>query len=216
MAQEKRMMKERDELLDHPGMRRALGFIQGEVWSVNPLVFFSYHLVGCMNNWHLDVTKECLDVIQKCRSYNPSVQLRPPSDSLPFSGMTINMGSPKNPGVVTGIHLDCMNYPFCPCVVYSSGSFDHTKGGHFALHDSKRLVKFPPGCAIYVSSAVTRHSNVPVQEGEARQSFTMYMAGALVRFAQGGCQLLHGRTLHNSNVGWSPLERVGGEWVVQR
>jgi hypothetical protein len=126
--------------------------------------------------------------------------------------MTVNVGTPEVPGVATGMHRDCMNYPFCPCAIYASGDHDHTKGGHLVLHDVKRLVEFPSGSVIFIPSAVVRHSNLPVQKGEVRRSFTTYVAGSLVRFAQAGMKLLHGESIYNDKVGWSTL--VGDERVV--
>lgn len=165
-----------------------------------------------MLNWYGEVSDECFDVIRQCRAYNPDCQ--PPSDLLPFTGMTVNIGTPDVPGVATGVHLDCMNFPFCPCAIYATGNHDHKKGGHLVLHDVKKVVEFPSGCTIFIPSAVLRHSNVPVQGGEIRRSFTAYTAGGLIRFVRAGFKLLHGERIYNKNVSWSTLVRVGDERVV--
>ncbi|KAE9401182.1 hypothetical protein BT96DRAFT_818264, partial [Gymnopus androsaceus JB14] len=47
-------------------------------------------------------------------------------------------------------HEDWYNILFGMCAVYSSGLFDHTRGGHFIAWSLGIVAQFPPGCVIYV------------------------------------------------------------------
>lgn len=50
------------------------------------------------------------------------------------------------------------------------------------------VIEFPPGSTILVPSAAIAHSNVPIQRGEQRYSFTQYSAGGLFRWVDHGFQ----------------------------
>ncbi|KAJ7811173.1 hypothetical protein B0H14DRAFT_3479965 [Mycena olivaceomarginata] len=45
--------------------------------------------------------------------------------------------------------------------------------------DLKLVVEFPPGALILFPSATISHSNVPVQPGDERASFTQFTAGGI-------------------------------------
>ena len=63
---------------------------------------------------------------------------------------------------------------------------------------------------IMIPSAVIRHSNVPIQQGEECYSFTQYSAGGLFRWVDNGFQ--------NEDEFWSKLqehERAEEEVVMQ-
>ncbi|KAJ7161982.1 hypothetical protein C8R43DRAFT_880570 [Mycena crocata] len=102
-----------------------------------------------------------------------------------FSCAAFNFG----PNVWTFRHRDVLNVPFGWCAVQSAGPFDPTKGGHLVLWDLMLVIEFPPGALILLPSATINHSNVPVQEGDKRVSFTQFTAGGLMRFVDNGFRM---------------------------
>jgi hypothetical protein len=70
--------------------------------------------------------------------------------------------------------------------VQSLGPFDPKRGGHLVLWDLKLVVEFPPGALILLPSATIAHSNIPVDEGDERISFTQFTAGGLFRYMDNG------------------------------
>lgn len=49
-------------------------------------------------------------------------------------------------------------------------------------------VEFPAGSTVLIPSAAIAHSNVPIQPGERRYSFTQYSAGGIFRWVDHGFQ----------------------------
>ncbi len=99
-----------------------------------------------------------------------------------FAAATFNLG----PQVATSVHLDHLNLAFGLCAVTALGNYDYKKGGHLILWDLKLIIEFPPGTMILIPSAILRHSNVAVQGGETRYSFTQYSAAGLFRWVRCG------------------------------
>jgi hypothetical protein len=99
-----------------------------------------------------------------------------------FSCATFNFG----PNVWTFRHRDIQNVPFGWCAVQSAGDFDATKGGYLVLWELKLVIEFPAGALILLPSATITHSNVPVQKGDTRVSFTQFTAGGLMRYIDNG------------------------------
>jgi hypothetical protein len=79
-----------------------------------------------------------------------------------------------------------MNCPFGWCAIQALGHFNPRAGGHLVLWDLKLVVEFPPGALILIPSATIEHSNIPVQRGDSRCSFTQYCAGGLFRYVDNG------------------------------
>ncbi|KAK7040635.1 hypothetical protein R3P38DRAFT_2513428 [Favolaschia claudopus] len=109
-------------------------------------------------------------------------------------------------------HRDVCNLPYGWCAIQSMGNFDATKGGHLILWDLKMVVEFPAGALILVPSATIAHSNIPVQDGDERVSFTQFTAGNLFRFTDN-----NGRTdkkfSEEDPEGYSrALEQRGSRW----
>ncbi|KAJ6470197.1 hypothetical protein C8R47DRAFT_988907, partial [Mycena vitilis] len=48
------------------------------------------------------------------------------------------------------------------------------------------FIEFPAGSHILLPSAIIAHSNVPVQAGDRRASFTQYTAGGIIRYVGNG------------------------------
>ncbi|KAJ7089280.1 hypothetical protein B0H15DRAFT_780112 [Mycena belliarum] len=103
-------------------------------------------------------------------------------DKSIFACATFNFG----PNVWTFRHRDVLNLPFGMCAVQALGPFDPTKGGHLILWELKLVIEFPPGALILLPSATITHSNIPVQAGDQRASFTQYTAGGIFRYVDNG------------------------------
>ncbi|KAF7328643.1 hypothetical protein MSAN_02472900 [Mycena sanguinolenta] len=92
--------------------------------------------------------------------------------------------SPPSPSIPP--HRDVCDLPFGWCAIQPLGNFDAQKRGHLVLWDVKLVVEFPAGALILLPSATIAHSNVPVQDGEERISFTQFTAGGLFRYVDNG------------------------------
>ncbi|KAJ7121217.1 hypothetical protein C8R46DRAFT_1050701 [Mycena filopes] len=101
-----------------------------------------------------------------------------------FAACTFNFG----PNAVTRPHLDAANLVWGWCCITAFGCFNPDLGGHLILWDLRLVIRFPPGSTIMIPSALLRHSNVSIQQGETRYSFTQFTAGGLFRWiANGNC-----------------------------
>ncbi|KAJ6518037.1 hypothetical protein C8R47DRAFT_960144, partial [Mycena vitilis] len=99
-----------------------------------------------------------------------------------FAAGTFNFG----PCTVTLPHLDFANLAWGWCAVTALGRFDPDKGGHLILWDLRLVIRFPPGTTIFIPSAILRHSNVSIQQGETRFSFTQFSAAGIFRYVYNG------------------------------
>ncbi|KAJ7936118.1 hypothetical protein B0H13DRAFT_1589846, partial [Mycena leptocephala] len=99
-----------------------------------------------------------------------------------FAAATINFG----PFTITLPHLDFANLAWGWCAVTALGNFDPNKGGHLILWDLRLVIRFPPSSTILLPSAIFRHSNVSIQQGERRFSFTQFTAAGVFRFVHNG------------------------------
>ncbi len=115
---------------------------------------------------------------------HPSLRLNFPNSIYPAAHF--NFG----PNSVCFEHTDFANDPINWCHVTALGRFDSTKGGHIILLDLRIAVEFPAGGSAFIPSAIARHANVPIQEGEVRLSFTQFCPGGLLRWVDAGFQTL--------------------------
>lgn len=111
--------------------------------------------------------------------------LKRPFNSI-FTAASYNLG----PQVVCFPHVDFANLPFGWCAITAIGNFDPKKGGHLILWDYKLIIEFPPGSTILIPSAIIKHSNTKIFEGETRYSFTQFAAGGLFRWVDNKFQTL--------------------------
>lgn len=102
-------------------------------------------------------------------------------DSI-FAAASANFG----PTVLTFEHADFGNKANGICPIWCAGSFDSTKGGHLIVRQLNKVIQFPPGSMILISSATIQHGNVAIAPGETRVSFTQYSAGGLFRWVHYG------------------------------
>jgi hypothetical protein len=112
--------------------------------------------------------------------HNPDLR-RPFSHSVFFCA-NFNFGR----NVWTFKHRDVLNLAFGWCAIQALGEFDATKGGHLVLWDLGLVVEFPAGALILLPSATVSHSNIPVQQGEARASFSQFSPGGIFRYVNAG------------------------------
>lgn len=99
-----------------------------------------------------------------------------------FGASTFNFG----PATVTFPHTDAANLAWGWCSITALGSFNPDLGGHLVLWNMGLVIRFPPGSTILIPSALIRHSNTPIQQGEFRYSFTQYSAAGLFRWVENG------------------------------
>ncbi|KAJ7690435.1 hypothetical protein B0H14DRAFT_2420447 [Mycena olivaceomarginata] len=120
------------------------------------------------------------------RMRRPAADASPPSPSplRPLGFLLRQFQFWRN--VWTFKHRDILNLAFGWCAIQALGRFDATKGGHLILWDLGLVVEFPAGALILVPSATIAHSNVPVQEGETRTSFTQFSPGGIFRYVDNG------------------------------
>ncbi|KAJ6569172.1 hypothetical protein B0H19DRAFT_850551, partial [Mycena capillaripes] len=110
--------------------------------------------------------------------------LRRPFACSVFFAAAFNFG----PRVWTFRYHDILNLAFGWCAVQALGKFNPKKGGHLVLWDLKLVIEFPAGALILLPLATIAHSNVPVQEGEERVSFTQFSVGGIFRHIDNGFQ----------------------------
>ncbi|KAJ7867084.1 hypothetical protein B0H14DRAFT_3441981 [Mycena olivaceomarginata] len=137
--------------------------------------------------WKLHFEHGRLDFMRTTSTTTPNWRKHSPISDDPFpksvfSCAAFNFGT----NVWTFKHRDVCNLPFGWCAVQSLGNFDAQAGGHLVLWDLKLVVEFPAGALILLPSATIAHSNIPVQEGDERISFTQFTAGGLFRFVDAG------------------------------
>ncbi|KAJ7109051.1 hypothetical protein C8R43DRAFT_904942 [Mycena crocata] len=152
-------------LIGNPGIRRMAIFASAAFSLWAPRVYTYY-------KEHDDVLRQRLPHLT--RNFDKSI----------FACAAFNFG----PDVWTFRHRDVMNVPFGWCAVQALGHFDARKGGHLVLWDLELVIEFPHGATILLPSATVAHSNIPVQPGEERASFTQYTPGGLMRYVDNGCR----------------------------
>ncbi|KAJ7145934.1 hypothetical protein C8R44DRAFT_578679, partial [Mycena epipterygia] len=119
-----------------------------------------------------------------CCNAKLHADLRRPFPHSVFFAAAFNFG----PNVWTFKHRDVLNLAFGWCAIFALGNFNAKNGGHLVLWDLKLVIEFPPGALILLPSATITHSNIPVQAGEERASFTQFSAGGIFRYVDNGCR----------------------------
>ncbi|TFK70510.1 hypothetical protein BDN72DRAFT_766374, partial [Pluteus cervinus] len=99
-----------------------------------------------------------------------------------FPATMFNLG----PKCITHEHTDPGNVAFGLCAITALGNFNPKTSGLLILYDLKLLIQFPPASTILIPSAIFRHGNTPIQDGEDRMSMTQYSAGGLFRYVRHG------------------------------
>ncbi|KAJ7216211.1 hypothetical protein C8J57DRAFT_1096170, partial [Mycena rebaudengoi] len=107
-----------------------------------------------------------------------------PESLSAFAAYTFNFG----PNAVTFPHVDAANLVWGWCCVTAFGDFNADLRGHLILWDLKLIIRFPAGSTIMIPSALLRHSNISIQQGKHRYSFTQFTAGGLFHWVNNGNQ----------------------------
>ncbi|KAF7981822.1 hypothetical protein HWV62_31945 [Athelia sp. TMB] len=144
------------------------------------LVRISRFTASCLATWAPKLFQYYNENISTIIAQHPHLQ--PGFSGSPFACSTINFG----PQTVSFDHTDNTNLSFGWCSVTPVGTFDYTRGGHLILWDLGLVVEFPAGSTALIPSAVLRHSNTLIQDGEERYSITQYTPGGLFRWAEHG------------------------------
>ncbi|KAG6848527.1 hypothetical protein H0H93_016282 [Arthromyces matolae] len=159
---------------------RMAHFADGEPYH-NQLRSFLPH-TAAFNLWAPALHKEYRSILMPL--FQKLDYLQPIFPRSVFPAAAFNFG----PNVFTVAHRDCMNVPGGWCAIQALGRFDPKKGGHLVFPDLKLAVEFPPGALILIPSATLTHTNIPIQDGDCRASFTQYCAGGLFRYVKNDYQ----------------------------
>ncbi|KAJ7462435.1 hypothetical protein FB451DRAFT_1139849 [Mycena latifolia] len=165
------------QLFATPPLQRLAGFINGMYQSYAPDLHGFY-----------SSTMELL------YQWKPSLPRNFDALTSVFAAATINFG----PFTVTRQHLDFANLMWGWCAVTALGNFNPDLGGHLILWDLKLVIGFPPGCTIFIPSAILHHSNVSIQQGEKHFSFTQFTAAGIFRFVHNGFRTE--KQIHKANL----------------
>lgn len=170
------------------------------------LIRIAGHASAAFANWYPKLYQYYANTLESLLQHDPSTH-RPYANSV-WAGATFNFG----PNTVCYKHRDSGNLAYGICGVNAQGSYDFRRGGHMNLWDAGYVVQFPPGTTILVPSSAIAHSNVPIQPGERRYSFTQYTSGAIFRWVDFGFKPV---TQHHSNLSKSEREKLVLELQVQ-
>src|ERR1700676_390047 len=146
------------------------------------LIRTSKHANGAFATWFPKMYKYYHDTLGKLYKHDEKLERLFP-DTV-WAAMSLNFG----PETWCYRHKDWGNLAFGVCVITSAGRSDSTCGGQLILWECGLVIEFPPGASIIIPSAVISHSNVAIQSGEIRYSFTQYAAGGLFRWVEHGFQ----------------------------
>jgi len=119
-------------------------------------------------------------MLTKLKGWKPSITNL--FEGTAFAAASINFG----PQTVSIPHLDFGNLAWGLCAVTALGKYNPDLGGHIVLEELKLIVRFPPGCTIFLPSALVTHSNTPISDQETRYSFAQYSAAGLFRWVHNG------------------------------
>ncbi|KAJ6528194.1 hypothetical protein B0H19DRAFT_969353, partial [Mycena capillaripes] len=112
-----------------------------------------------------------------CLQHDHDLRVRFPNLCHTFANSAFSCAAFNlSPNVWTFRHHDVLNIAFGWCAIQAAGPFHPRKGGHLVLWDLRLVIEFPHRTLIFLPSATIAHSNVPVQPGDKRASFTQFTA----------------------------------------
>ncbi|KAF7350105.1 hypothetical protein MVEN_01312600 [Mycena venus] len=152
-------------LLAQEPFQHIVGFTNSLFQTYVPdLHLYYYQMMEQLHTWNQNLR----------RNFLPTVSV--------FAAATFNFGMQT----VTFPHLDFANLAWGWCAIMALGDFDPDCGGHLILWDLKLILRFLPGCTLFIPSALVRHSNTLVQAHKKRFSFTQYTTASIFRFVDNG------------------------------
>jgi hypothetical protein len=104
-----------------------------------------------------------------------------------FPTVCLNIGR-----TVAAFHFDGQDFPGGMCAITCAGKFNWKAGGQLLIRIGNRVYIFelPPGVPIFLPSAVFKHGNLELSEGESRHSVVFFMGFALAHY-----YFLNGRSM---------------------
>ena len=147
--------------------------------DADPSCLFS----GAFDTWFPALRARYREVQHAVLKAYPSLNL--PSKHSSFAALSVNMG----PQTICLPHRDKGNLSYGICTDFVLGDFDHTRGGHLVLHESRHIAELRPGAILLFPSSCITHENIPIQASETRFSMTTYSSGGLRRFCDQGLQV---------------------------
>ncbi|KAJ7724609.1 hypothetical protein DFH07DRAFT_758924, partial [Mycena maculata] len=159
---------------------RAL--LLAQVLATKPFQRLAGFINGMFKSFGPNLHQYYATTMQKLQEYDDGLRFPFDLATSVFAAATFNFG----PRTVTLPHLDFANLAWGWCSIVALGNFNPDKGGHLILWDLRLVIRFPPGSCILIPSAILRHSNVSIQQGENRFSFTQFTAAGLFRFVENG------------------------------
>lgn len=137
-------------------------------------------LPGLFETFNPQAFAECNACLDDLQANNP--ELKRNFARTAFAATTLNLGQQS----VSVDHVDIGNSPKTFCALTPLSNHDPARGGHLVLWDLGVMIQFPPGATILLPSALLRHSNTTIQQGETRYCFIQYFAGGLFRWVENG------------------------------
>ena len=119
-------------------------------------------------------------MLSELKGWKPSI--RNLFEGTAFAAASINFG----PQTVSIPHLDFGNLAWGLCAVTALGNYNPDLGGHIVLEELKLVIRFPPGCTIFLPSALVTHANTPISDQETRYSLAQYSSAGLFRWVHNG------------------------------
>lgn len=171
-----------DQLLLHPALQRISGFMHRMCPRYSVCFSCSDVLLELLSTYNPLLYEELIQHQNLLHAHEPQLCRNFPNSA--WSSLTVNCG----PQTTTDPHVDSANQPTSWCPIAALGPFNAQTGGQLVLPDLKLVIEFPPGCIIFLPSALLVHYNCPIQPGEKRYSITQYTAGGLFRWVANGFQ----------------------------
>jgi len=169
-------------LLAYPPMLRLILFGMCKLVTVPNNTFANNRSLAVFSTWAPLLKDHYMEMVAALMATDTSLVL-PFAVSI-FTAIAINFG----PKTVCLGHRDRGNLSYGWCAVTGFGKYDYRKGGHLILWDLKLVVEMPPGCTVFLPSAIIKHSNTSIGPDETRYSIAQYTAGGLFRWVARGFQ----------------------------
>ncbi|KAJ7181397.1 hypothetical protein C8R43DRAFT_870092, partial [Mycena crocata] len=169
-------------MVAHWSIQRIAKFSNGMIPSLLHPSHFNKPIAGVFSSFAPMLHKFYAEQMSLLHLAAPYLRRLFPEAISVFAACTFNFG----PSTVTFPHVDAANLAWGWCSITALGYFDPDLGGHLILWDLNLVIRFPPGSTILIPSALLRHSNISIQQGETRYSFTQYTAGSLFRWVANG------------------------------
>ncbi|KAF7789321.1 hypothetical protein EIP86_000265 [Pleurotus ostreatoroseus] len=139
---------------------------------------------SCMAMLAPKMYQEYFDGLDQVLENDPS--LRPLFPNSVFAATSWNFG----PKACTVPHVDSLNRAVGWCSIFALGDFDPLHGGQIVLDPLRLIIVFPAGSTILIPSAIFRHGNTPIREGETRMVMTQFSSGGIYRMVEQGFKTL--------------------------